>query len=129
MPAMIDRLSDLYVHIWSDDGADDLNDGRVFTPVMHERNERELVSFVDLLSSEASRARRRRTSSEAGERRVLAAFGRLAVNALGWDRSHVEHLATDGFRHALGDFPSQARRGYHRGGVGALGRPTEAPGY
>jgi hypothetical protein len=105
----IDRLRELYVGVW--DGADPAGppDGRAYDSGEQSRNEAELRAFAGVLASEARRAHRR-GASKAGERRVMPAFARFAVNALDWKRDWFEGDASTGFEKALRDFPVQARQ-------------------
>ncbi|RPJ70512.1 MAG: hypothetical protein EHM24_15320 [Acidobacteria bacterium] len=106
----IDRLRDLFVTIW--EGADPhaALDGPELTGDAHARNEAELSAFVDVLESESRGLRRRAPLGEEGEQRVFSAFARFAVDALGWDRDHLEGPLAGPFREALRAFPIRARR-------------------
>ena len=106
----VSRLRDTFVAVWNAANPDVTIDVPALTPAEHVRNERELATFVKVLEAESRRARRRVLPGEAGEQRVLGAFARLAVRALGWQRHYFEGGPADGFRESLRTFPVQARR-------------------
>jgi hypothetical protein len=110
MTDAIRRLRDLFVGIWSAAAPSTTIGGPVHTAAGHARHEADLAAFVELLETESRRAGRRRAVTDAGERRILAAFANLAVGSLGWERGDVERLASNGFRDAIRAFPTLARR-------------------
>ena len=110
MTEEVGRLCHTFAAAWNAADPDATIDGPVFTPAAHARNETELAAFVNVLETESRRARRRVTPSEASEQRVLSAFAKLAVRALGWRRQYVEEGPAGGFRETLRAFPIEARR-------------------
>ncbi|HEX7486330.1 MAG TPA: hypothetical protein VF332_09270 [Vicinamibacterales bacterium] len=110
MTEEIGRLRDKFVSIWEAANPEATIDGPPYTPDMQTRHEAELAAFVDVLADESHRIRRRRLIRDDSERRVLAAFSRFAVGALGWTRHATEGPVPNGFREALRAFPVQSRR-------------------
>jgi hypothetical protein len=105
-----DRLADLFVGIWHAADPRATIDGPVYSPADHRRNEIELASLADVLEAESRRASGTAGRREEAERRVLNAFGRFAVLALGWSRRSLDDVAAEGFSAALREFPARARR-------------------
>ena len=104
------QLCDTFVGLWNAASPEATIDGPIYPAAAQARNERELEDFVDVLEAESRRARRRVRPSEDAERRVLAAFAKLAARALGWKREYLEGFQANGFREALRAFPVRARR-------------------
>jgi hypothetical protein len=98
-----DRLCNTFVGIWEAADPDGTIDGPAYSASAHARNEAELAAFVDVLEEESRHARRH-------ERRVLASFARFATSTLGWPRPCLDALLATGFREALREFPTRARR-------------------
>jgi hypothetical protein len=109
MQQAIDRFVDTFADAWHGAELERGPDGATFTASEQSRHERELAAFVDVLSDESRRGRRRAIRAEA-EPRVLGAFRTFAVSALGWQGPHLDALLSDGFRPALQAFPVAARR-------------------
>jgi hypothetical protein len=110
MTTDIGRLCDTFVAAWDAAAPEATFDGPTFTPADQARNESELAAFTDVLDAESRRFRRRITPTDADERRVLGAFAKLAVRALGWPRRCFDQEPADGFRETLRAFPVEARR-------------------
>jgi len=107
---LVARLRDTFGGEWHNADPHTTIDGPAYTPAEHDSNEAELGAFVDLLTRESRRARRRRDIDAQSERRIVRAFARFATGALRWDGRQLEPLLSNGFRDALRAFPIRARR-------------------
>jgi hypothetical protein len=106
----IGRLCELFVSTWNDADPHRLVHGPEFTRAQQDHNDRELSAFVNVLQRESRFVRRTPTEDRRRERRVTAAFSRLASSAFGWESDQLEGPMAESFREALRAFPVEARR-------------------